>query len=127
MDCVEEIAFEYHDIATREMCEKKLPEWGFDYIEQFSILDRHPDNQGVYYGRKSQGKKTKVVKLSIKKEETLKEIVPILKSKKAKVPKVLYIGPGNPHLESIHNKNFEDTSLDVKYLSNDDNVNEIIS
>ena len=24
-------------------------------------------------------------------------------------------------------KNFEDTSLDVKYLSNDDNVNEIIS
>ena len=59
MDCVEEIAFEYHDIATREMCEKKLPEWGFDYIEQFSILDRHPDNQGVYYGRKSQGKKTK--------------------------------------------------------------------
>ena len=57
MDCVEEIAFEYHDVATREMCEKKLPEWGFDYIEQFSILDRHPDNQGVYYGRKSEGKK----------------------------------------------------------------------
>jgi O-antigen biosynthesis protein len=120
MDCVEEIAFEYHDVTTREMCEKKLPEWGFNFIEQFSILDRHPDNQGVYYGSKSQGKKTKVAKLSPKNKKS--------KSfKKAKVPKILYVGKDKPHLESNHNKDFEDCSLEVKYVINDENINEVIA
>lgn len=122
MECVEEIAFEYHNVPTREMCEVKLKEWGFDFIEQYSILDRNPEEQGVYHGLRTKGKKTKVISLL---SETKKDKPKV--SKKAKVPKVLYIGKDEPHLESIHNKAFEDCSLDVKYITNDENVNEIIA
>lgn len=122
MECVEEIAFEYHNVPTREMCEIKLKEWGFDFIEQYSILDRNPEEQGVYHGLRTKGKKTKVISLL---SETKKDKSKV--SKKAKVPKVLYIGKDEPHLESIHNKAFEDCSLDVKYITNDENVNEIIA
>ena len=122
MECVEEIAFEYHNVPTREMCEIKLKEWGFDFIEQYSILDRNPEEQGVYHGLRTKGKKTKVISLL---SETKKDKPKV--SKKAKVPKVLYIGKDEPHLESIHNKAFEDCSLDVKYITNDENVNEIIA
>jgi glycosyltransferase involved in cell wall biosynthesis len=122
MECVEEIAFEYHDVPTREMCEIKLKEWGFDFIEQYSILDRNPEEQGVYHGLRTNGKKTKVISLL---SETKKDKSKV--SKKAKVPKVLYVGKDEPHLESIHNKAFEDCSLDIKYITNDENINEVIA
>lgn len=102
MECVEQIAFEYHNIATREMCETKLKEWGFDFIEQYSLLDRDPINQGVYYGCKS---------------STIK---------KAKIPKVLYIGTDCPELVSTPFYIGEETSLDVKYETTDDNINDLL-
>jgi len=116
MDCVEEIAFEYHDVATREMCEKKLPEWGFTYIEQFSLLDRSPEEQGVYYGSKNTQARKKVIKLSQQKG-----------LKQANVPKVLYIGPGTPELKSDNPYEWEDESLNVMYLNSDENIKEIIT
>ena len=117
MECVEQIAFEYHDVPTRVMCETKLKEWGFDYVEQFSLLDRHPDNQGVYYGWKTKFDK-------IKNEEPTP---PTKTTKKAKVPKVLYIGPGKPELNSIKYYDYEDSSLDVLYVKDDNNLEEIIT
>lgn len=122
MECVEEIAFEYHDVSTREMCETKLKEWGFNFIEQYSILDRNPEEQGVYHGLKTNSKKIKVISLL---SETKKDKSKV--SKKAKVPKILYVGKDEPHLESNHNKAFEDCSLDVRYIINDENINEIIA
>lgn len=116
MENVEEIAFEYHDISTREMCETKLKEWGFDFIEQYSLLDRSPEHQGVYHGHKTQYQKPPII------VET-----PIQVIKKPKVPKILYIGPGEPILKSIQQGSFEDSSLDVKYLETDDNINEILT
>jgi len=43
------------------------------------------------------------------------------------IPRVLYVGPGKPPLESNNNKDFEDCSLNVKYIANDKNINEVIS
>lgn len=42
--------------------------------------------------------------------------------KKPRVPKVLYIGPEKPTLESIKHLGYEDTSLDVHYKQNDTNI-----
>lgn len=117
MDSVEEIAFEYHDVATREMCEKKLPEWGFTYIEQFSLLDRSPEEQGVYYGSKNPQETKKVIKLDSNN----------IRAKKVRGPKVLYIGPGEPELKSFHPNEWEDDSLNVKYLTSDKGIAEIIT
>jgi hypothetical protein len=47
--------------------------------------------------------------------------------KKAKVPKILYIGNDKPELKSIQSEIYEDTSLEVKYLKNDTDVNEVIA
>lgn len=117
MDCVEEIAFEYHDVATREMCEKKLPEWGFTYIEQFSLLDRSPEEQGVYYGSKNPQQDKKVIKLDTPEPQT----------KKVRGPKVLYIGQDQPELKSDHPNDWEDNSLIVKYLTSDKDITEVIT
>jgi glycosyltransferase involved in cell wall biosynthesis len=105
MEFVEQIGIEYHDEETKKMCEVKLSEWGFDFIEQYSLMYIDTNKQGVFCG-----KKTKV-----------------LNKKKAKVPRVLYIGDDKPELKSIQSETYEDTSLEVKYLKNDINVNEIIA
>lgn len=44
---------------------------------------------------------------------------------KSRVPKVLYIG-GNAKLESINYLGYEDTSLDVTYSTNDNNIEELL-
>ena len=105
MDFVEQIGIEYHDEETKKMCEVKLSEWGFDFIEQYSLMDIDTNIQGVFCGKKS--------KFQIK--------------KKAKVPKVLYIGNNKPELKSKQNVYYEDSSLEVEYLKNDNDVNEKIS
>jgi len=105
MEFVEQIGIEYHDEETKKMCEVKLSEWGFDFIEQYSLMYIDTNKQGVFCG-----KKTKV-----------------LNKKKAKVPKVLYIGDDRPELKSIQSETYEDTSLEVKYLKNDIGINEIIA
>jgi glycosyltransferase involved in cell wall biosynthesis len=105
MECVQQIGIEYHDEATKQMCESKLSEWGFDFVEQYSLMYIDTNKQGVFCG-----KKTKV-----------------LNKKKAKVPKVLYIGDDKPELKSIQSETYEDTSLEVKYLKNDIDVNEVIA
>ena len=43
-----------------------------------------------------------------------------------KIPKILYIGPGTPNLESIKYYHYEDTSLDVHYIDNDNNIEEVL-
>jgi len=105
MEFVEQIGIEYHDEETKKMCEVKLSEWGFDFIEQYSLMYIDTNKQGVFCG-----KKTKV-----------------LNKKKAKVPRVLYIGDDKPELKSIQSETYEDTSLEVKYLKNDIGINEIIA
>jgi glycosyltransferase involved in cell wall biosynthesis len=40
----------------------------------------------------------------------------------ARVPKVLYIGPDTPELESLQNYNYEASNLNVKYVQSDKNV-----
>ena len=105
MECVEQIGIEYHDAATKKMCEEKLLEWGFDFVEQYSLLTCDIKLQGVFCG-----KKTKT-----------------LNNKKTKVPKILYIGNDKPELKSIQYESYEDSSLEVKYIKNDENINEIIS
>lgn len=104
MDSVEQIGIEYHDSKTRKMCEEKLNEWGFDFIEQYSLMDIDLNNQGVFCGKKS--------KYQIK--------------KKAKVPKILYIGNNKPELKSKQSVYYEDSSLEVDYIKNDNNINEKI-
>jgi glycosyltransferase involved in cell wall biosynthesis len=47
-------------------------------------------------------------------------------AKKAKIPKILYIGPGTPNLESIKYYHYEDTSLDIHYTDNDNNIEELL-
>lgn len=42
--------------------------------------------------------------------------------KKARVPKVLYIGSDEPTLESVKYLGYEDTSLDVQYAKTDENL-----
>ena len=105
MEFVEQIGIEYHDEETKKMCEVKLSEWGFDFIEQYSLMYIDTNKQGVFCG-----KKTKV-----------------LNKKKAKVPRVLYIGNDKPELKSIQSETYEDTSLEIKYLKNDIDVNEVIA
>jgi O-antigen biosynthesis protein len=105
MEFVEQIGIEYHDEETKKMCEVKLSEWEFDFIEQYSLMYIDTNKQGVFCG-----KKTKV-----------------LNKKKAKVPRVLYIGVDKPELKSIQSETYEDTSLEVKYLKNDIDVNEVIA
>ena len=43
-----------------------------------------------------------------------------------KIPKILYIGPGTPNLESIKYYHYEDTSLDIHYTDNDNNIEELL-
>lgn len=105
MECVQQIGIEYHDEATKQMCESKLSEWGFDFVEQYSLMYIDTNKQGVFCGKKSK----------------------LLNKKKAKVPKVLYIGNDKPELKSIQSETYEDTSLEVRYLKNDIDVNEIIA
>lgn len=105
MECVQQIGIEYHDEATKQMCESKLSEWGFDFIEQYSLMYIDTNKQGVFCGKKTK----------------------YLNKKKTKVPKVLYIGNDTPELESIQFETYEDTSLEVKHLKNDNDVNEIIA
>ena len=105
MECVEQIGIEYHDEATKKMCEVKLSEWGFDFIEQYSLMYIDTNKQGVFCGKKTK----------------------FLNKKKAKVPKVLYIGNDTPELKSIQSETYEDTSLEVKYVKDDGNVNEVIA
>jgi glycosyltransferase involved in cell wall biosynthesis len=105
MKFVEQIGIEYHDEETKKMCEVKLSEWGFDFIEQYSLMYIDTNKQGVFCGKKSK----------------------LLNKKKAKVPKVLYIGNDKPELKSIQSETYEDTSLEVKYLKNDIDVNEVIA
>ena len=89
MKFVEQIGIEYHDEETKKMCEVKLSEWGFDFIEQYSLMYIDTNKQGVFCG-----KKTKV-----------------LNKKKAKVPRVLYIGDDKHELKSIQSETYEYTSL----------------
>ena len=49
------------------------------------------------------------------------------KEPKARVPKILYIGPDQPELKSLKILDYEDPSLNVKYLKNDEGIQEIIS
>jgi len=105
MECVHQIGIEYHDEATKQMCESKLSEWGFDFVEQYSLMYIDTNKQGVFCGKKSK----------------------FLNKKKAKVPKVLYIGNDKPELKSIQSETYEDTSLEVKYLKNDIDVNGVIA
>jgi len=48
-------------------------------------------------------------------------------SKSMQIPRVLYVGPGKPLLESNNNKDFEECALNVKYITNDNNIDEVIS
>jgi glycosyltransferase involved in cell wall biosynthesis len=105
MEFVEQIGIEYHDEETKKMCEVKLSEWGFDFIEQYSLMYIDTNKQGVFCGKKTKS----------------------LNKKKAKVPRILYIGDDKPELKSIQSETYEDTSLEVKYLKNDINVNEVIA
>ena len=116
MEFVEQIAFEYHDVPTREMCEAKLEEWGFDFTEQYSLLDRNPLNQGVYYGHK-----TKFVKKNTSMVDKAKT------PKKAKIPKILYIGPKKANLKTVPYYTSEETSLDVNHIVNDTNIEEVVA
>lgn len=104
MECVEQIGIEYHDEATKKMCEVKLSEWGFDFIEQYSLMYIDTNKQGVFCGKKTK----------------------FLNKKKAKVPKILYIGNNKPELKSKQNVYYEDSSLEVEYIKNDNNINEKI-
>lgn len=45
---------------------------------------------------------------------------------KPKVPKVLFIGENEPILKSIQPHNYEATELNVKYLKNDSDINEVL-
>ena len=46
---------------------------------------------------------------------------------KAKVPKVLYLGPDKPELKSIKYADYEDDSLNVKYIENDEKINNTLT
>lgn len=49
LESVSEIAIEYHNVPTREMCERKLIEWNFNN-HQFYQLGEYDINQvGVYH------------------------------------------------------------------------------
>ena len=47
--------------------------------------------------------------------------------KKPKIPKILFIGDEEPELKSIQNEIYEDSSLEVKYIKNDNNIIAMIS
>jgi hypothetical protein len=49
------------------------------------------------------------------------------KPAKARIPKVIYIGPGQPVLESTQYVPYEAKELNVKYLETDENIFEIIA
>ncbi len=46
---------------------------------------------------------------------------------KARVPKVLYLGPDKPELKSVKYADYEDDSLNVKYIENDQNISKDIA
>jgi len=46
---------------------------------------------------------------------------------KARVPKVLYLGPDKPELKSVKYADYEDDSLNVKYIENDQNISKVLS
>lgn len=47
-------------------------------------------------------------------------------SDRVNVPKVLYIGKDSPKLTSNKYRDYEDTSLNVKYINSDENINDIL-
>lgn len=47
---VEEIAIEYHDAVTKEICKRKLKEWKFNDIELYQLLGEDINRIGVIYG-----------------------------------------------------------------------------
>ena len=47
--------------------------------------------------------------------------------KKPKIPKILFIGDEEPELKSIQNEIYEDSSLEVKYIKNDNNIDKILA
>ena len=47
-------------------------------------------------------------------------------SDRVNVPKVLYIGKDSPKLTSNKYRDYEDTSLNVKYIKSDENINDIL-
>lgn len=49
------------------------------------------------------------------------------KEPKARVPKIIYIGDEEPELKSLKILDYEDTTLNVKYLKDDTNISYIIS
>jgi hypothetical protein len=49
---VKQIAIEYHDELTNEICLNRLKEWGFINIDQYQLFDENVNRIGVYYAWK---------------------------------------------------------------------------
>ncbi len=49
---VTQIAIEYHDEITNNICITKLKEWGFTNIEQYQLFNESVDRIGVYHAWK---------------------------------------------------------------------------
>lgn len=52
MESVVEVAIEYHNGPTKEMCEKMLPEWGFEIVALYQLGGESTDRVGVYHAIK---------------------------------------------------------------------------
>jgi hypothetical protein len=50
---VEEIAIEYHDNNTKQICEKKIKDWNFN-TELFQLLGEDISRIGVIYGKRKE-------------------------------------------------------------------------
>ena len=51
-DSVNEIGIEYHDKLTKEMCERKFIEWGFNIVNQYQLFEEDINRIGVYHAKK---------------------------------------------------------------------------
>jgi len=60
-------------------------------------------------------------------EKTLCYYNALTSEPKARVPKVLYLGPDKPELKSVKYADYEDDSLNVKYIENDEKISEVLS
>ncbi len=59
-------------------------------------------------------------------DKVLHQYANLKPDKKARIPRVLYIGEGQPILRSANNVEWESHELDVKYRENDDDLSDIL-
>lgn len=52
MECVKEIAVEYHNLACKIIMNRMAEEWGMEIVDTYQLMDINPDGMGVIHMKK---------------------------------------------------------------------------